>query len=377
MPHVNILKQFKIDGRWKLVSIPRDRKGRFNWKALPEGTYFIEWWEQGKRKRRSAGATASDALEAARRRKHVLEGRALGVESGPTEDEQGLRTPFHVSVKRYLDVVEGLKKPNTLRKYRAVLNRFLDFFSDRTTPKSISTDDLNQFMVYLKRKHRLDNNTVIHNMVIVAQFLKKQGRAGLTRNIDLPEPVRSLPEEYGDGELKNFFDASSPEERALFMAFLLTGFREQEIVHLSWDDINIGLRMVRVTAKPDLGFSPKRWEEREVPVPNHLIELLKEHPHRDGSRFVFPSPRGNRELHMLDRCKKIADRAGLDPARFDLRKFRSTYATRMLRAGFDVRTVQHWMGHKSLETTMRYLAPAKDVHDRLDRFQIAGLLGAV
>jgi len=38
----------------------------------------------------------------------------------------------------------------------------------------------------------------------------------------------------------------------------------------------------------------------------------------------------------------------------------------MLRRGFDVRTVQHWMGHKSLETTMRYLAPATDVHDALD-----------
>jgi hypothetical protein len=35
------------------------------------------------------------------------------------------------------------------------------------------------------------------------------------------------------------------------------------------------------------------------------------------------------------------------------------------------------MGHKSLETTMRYLSPAKDVHDRLDKVQIAGLLGAV
>jgi hypothetical protein len=42
----------------------------------------------------------------------------------------------------------------------------------------------------------------------------------------------------------------------------------------------------------------------------------------------------------------------------------------MLRRGFDVRTVQHWMGHKSLETTMRYLAPALDVHDRLDQIRL-------
>ena len=44
----------------------------------------------------------------------------------------------------------------------------------------------------------------------------------------------------------------------------------------------------------------------------------------------------------------------------------------MLRRGFDVRTVQHWMGHKSLETTMRYLAPAPDVHDRLDLIRLPG-----
>jgi site-specific recombinase XerD len=79
---------------------------------------------------------------------------------------------------------------------------------------------------------------------------------------------------------------------------------------------------------------------------------------------------------MLDHCKAIATRAGLDMAKFDLKTFRSTYATRMLRAGFDVRTVQHWMGHRSLETTMRYLAPATDVHERMDKVQIAGVLGA-
>ncbi len=69
---------------------------------------------------------------------------------------------------------------------------------------------------------------------------------------------------------------------------------------------------------------------------------------------------------MLDHCKAIATRAKLDPTKFDLKTFRSTYATGMLGRGFDVRTVQHWMGHKSLETTMRYLAPATDVHDEVD-----------
>jgi site-specific recombinase XerD len=76
---------------------------------------------------------------------------------------------------------------------------------------------------------------------------------------------------------------------------------------------------------------------------------------------------------MLRLCKAVAKRADLDPAAFDLKTFRSTYATRMLRQGFDVRTVQDWMGQKSLETTMRYLVPATDVHDHLDEIEIPGV----
>jgi len=117
----------------------------------------------------------------------------------------------------------------------------------------------------------------------------------------------------------------------------------------------------------------KRWEDREVPAPVELITELQKHTRRQNCQFVFPSPTGNREQHMLDRCKAVAKRAGLDPVKFDLKTFRSTYATRMLRQGFDVRTVQHWMGHKSLETTMRYLVPASDVHIKLDQVKIPGL----
>src|ERR1017187_6566615 len=159
----------------------------------------------------------------------------------------------------------------------------------------------------------------------------------------------------------------------LFSTFLMTGLREQEVVHLVWTDINFDLRVVRVTAKPTLAFYPKRWEEREVPITVQLAELLRNHPKRTDSQFVFPSRTGNREQHMLDRCKAVAARAELDAAKFDLKTFRSTYATRMLRSGFDVRTVQHWMGHKSLETTMRYLVPATDVHTRLDQLEVPGL----
>jgi len=363
---VNIVKRVKIDGRWKMFSIPRNAKGNYDWNAIADGRYYVEWYVGGTRRREGAGATAAQALEAQRRKRHELEGRKLGVPGFATAGETFKKPALQVAVKKYLEQIEALKKPNTHRKYEAVLERFLDFFHDHASIDAISADDLTRFVVTLKRDHGLGSNTILHNTVIIAQFLNRQGRSGITRELELPERITPLVKVYRHDELARFFTACSDLERALFATFLLTGFREQEVMFLYWSDVNFELRTVRATAKPELGFYPKRWEDREVPAPAELMDELRKHTHRPNCQLVFPSPTGNREQHMLDHCKSIATRAKLDPTKFDLKTFRSTYATGMLRRGFDVRTVQHWMGHKSLETTMRYLAPATDVHDEVD-----------
>ena len=373
MSRGNILKRVKIGARWKLLSIPRNDKGNPNWAALPEGRYFIEWYLGGKRRRAFGGTTVAQALESQKRKRHELEGRHLGLPGFEKASEQPKNPPLHIVVSDYLDPVETLKKPNTLRKYRAVLERFAEYFTNRSNVQDISAEDLNRFIVDLMKNQPMAANTVIHNVIIIAQFLKRQGRPNITRELQLPERITSLPCEYGEQDLARFFGVCNDKERVLFSTFLMTGLREQEVAHFVWSDINFDLRVVRVTAKPSLGFYPKRWEEREVPITVQLAELLRSHPKRSDSQFVFPSRTGNREQHMLDRCKAVAARAELDAARFDLKTFRSTYATRMLRAGFDVRTVQHWMGHKSLETTMRYLVPATDVRKRLDELEVPGL----
>jgi integrase/recombinase XerD len=222
-------------------------------------------------------------------------------------------------------------------------------------------------------KSGMSANTVLHNVVIIAQFCKRNGRPGLTRLLHLPERMSPLPLEYTEDELASFFEVTTDREGELFSTFLLTGFREQEVAFLFWSDVNLKLRTIRVASKPHLRFSPKRWEEREIPIPVELAKLLETRPHLHTERFVFPSLAGNREHKMSLKCKAVAERAGLDSERFDLTTFRSTYTTRMLRSGFDVRTVQHWMGHKSLETTMRYLLPASDVHDRLDQVVVPSI----
>ncbi len=371
MPRVNIVKQVNLDGRWRMRSIPRKPSGGYDWNTLPDGRYYVEWYENGKRCRLPGGKTAAEALEAQRRKRHELEGRKLGVPGFETVDDQPKRKLLAVLVHQYLDQVATLKKPNTHRKYKAVLERFSAYFPKRTL-ESISAEDLNRYVMALKKDLELSSNTVLHNVIIIAQLFRRFGRAGITRELQLPEKVTSLPRKYADKDLAKFFGVCNEFEKPLYSTFLLTGLREQEVMYLFWTDVNLKLRTICVTAKPDLGFYPKRWEEREVPISVQLVELLTKHPHHEGSLFVFPSPTGNREQHMLDHCKEIAARAELDTSKFDLKTFRSTYATRMLREGFDVRTVQHWMGHKSLETTMRYLVPASDVHTRLDQVSIPG-----
>ncbi len=372
MPRVNLLKRIKTDGVWVLRSIPRKSSGGYDWGALPDGRYFVEWYEAGKRRRAKAGVTIAQAQEAQRRKRHELEGRKLGVPGFDAPSQPLQAQPLASAVTLYLEHVETLKKPNTYRKYEAVLRRFSKHFEGRTLD-AIPISDLNDYVVHLKRDAGMSANTVLHNTIIIAQFFKRQGRGGITRLLDLPERITALPKEYRQEELDKFLKACDSAERALFYTFLLTGFREQEVMYLAWSDINLDLRTIRVTAKPQLGFYAKRWEEREVPIPLHLVEILEKHPKKEGCQFVFPSPTGNREQHMLDRCKAVAKRAGLKAEQFDLKTFRSTYATRMLRAGFDVRTVQHWMGHKSLETTMRYLVPATEVHAKLDQIDIPGI----
>jgi integrase len=50
----------------------------------------------------------------------------------------------------------------------------------------------------------------------------------------------------------------------------------------------------------------------------------------------------------------------LDPGNFWLHKFRATFATWHLWKSVDLRTVQDWMGHTDIESTMRYLKPNRN-----------------
>ena len=125
---------------------------------------------------------------------------------------------------------------------------------------------------------------------------------------------------------------------------------------------NLKANTVKVTHKPDRGWTPKAYREREIPIPVRLVESLKAWKARAKKpcELVFPTAGCNPKLDFLDCLKAAAERAELDKDGFWLHKFRATFATWHLWSGVDLRTVQQWLGHSDMESTMRYLKPSRE-----------------
>jgi integrase len=166
---------------------------------------------------------------------------------------------------------------------------------------------------------------------------------------------------YEPEDLEKLFKACDAEERLWYEFFLMTGVREQEAMCTYWSDINLDHATVRVSHKPDRGWTPKAYKEREIPIPAKLVKSLKAWKAKatKGCNLVFPTAGCNPKLDFLDCLKAVAERGKLGGENFWLHKFRATFATRCLWAGVDLRTVQQWLGHSDMESTMRYLKPSR------------------
>ena len=75
---------------------------------------------------------------------------------------------------------------------------------------------------------------------------------------------------------------------------------------------------------------------------------------------MFPTVGCNPKVNFLDDLKVVAAHAKLNKDDFWLHKFRATFATRCLWAGVNLRTLQQWLGHSDMESTMLYLKRAQD-----------------
>jgi integrase/recombinase XerD len=89
---------------------------------------------------------------------------------------------------------------------------------------------------------------------------------------------RRKPPTYKQPELERLWKHCDACEKTIFATLFLTGLREQELYLLDWPDVDLKNDTLRVTAKPAEGFSPKDYEERVIPIPPDLLDLLKNAP---------------------------------------------------------------------------------------------------
>ena len=265
-----------------------------------------------------------------------------------------------VAVADFLEETKLTKKPKTYAAY----STSLAYFTESCTKiylQDIERRDLLNFSAFLRDEKELHPRTCWNKFSNVMSFLKAHNIRGLAKKNDWPSYVEEEPEVYEQAELDKLFAACDITERLWFEFFLMTGEREQEVMHCYWSDINFTATTVRVTHKPDLGWTPKAYKERTIPIPARLVDSLKAHRAKSDKacKLVFPTAGCRPKLNFLDCLKAVADRAKLDKENFWLHKFRATFATRCLWAGVDLRTVQQWLGHSDMESTMRYLKPSR------------------
>jgi integrase/recombinase XerD len=322
----------------------------------PEGSYYISWYDGKRLKRLSVGKDASTATARRLQKEAELNAVNNGLEVVP-ENGDG-RHSLAGAVTEFLEETKLTKKPKTLAAYKTALNYFTE-----SCPKlhleDIERRDLLKFAAFLRDEKDQAPRSCWNKFSNVMSFLKANGIRGLAGKNDWPRYTEEEPETYEDEELVSLFAACDAEERLWYEFFLMTGMREQEVMYAYWTDINFTHATVRVSHKRDRGWTPKAYKEREIPIPAKLVKSLKAWKANKTCPLVFPTSGCNVKMNFLDDLKAVAERAELDEDNFWLHKFRATFATRHLWNGVDLRTVQMWLGHSDMESTMRYLKPSR------------------
>jgi len=316
----------------------------------------------------------TDALDAQSRGLTVAEAEAIS---------NAHRVAITAAVDTYLEQKSG-KAIKTVAQYRLTLNEFMKAIR----PKARFLDEITENVLRSYKKFMVAegyaSKTIDTRLNIVFFLLKKNGIAARIPRDEMPTVEEEVAVPYMEEELKKLFAGMDEEETLRYKFFLGTGCRDKEVTFAAWGDTDFDRKTYHIRRKEDVHFTPKSHESRTVPLPDSLISLLKvrrrKAPH---DRWIFVNEEGRPDNHFLRKLKRIALHAGLNcgqcrtkltVGRFDkkkvvevsckdqpvcehiyLHRLRKTCATRWHEAGVPIRTIQVWLGHKNLETTMIYL----------------------
>ena len=244
MALVNITKRVRIDGKgWRFCEVVfgGNRKIRPNAVLIdgkeqvhPEGRYYIDFLQDGQRKRLAAGATAAEATIAADQQTRTLTARRAAADAGITLPQSkpaaGSRL-LQEAVETYLLEIQAHKKKKTHSAYRTALTYFLESCKKQTL-EEIHRADMLAFKTYLRDKKKQSDRSIANKFENVMSFLKQQKITGLIGKNDRPTFTEEEVETYTQDELDKFFAACTETENMWFEFFYRTAMREQEVMHV-------------------------------------------------------------------------------------------------------------------------------------------------
>jgi len=274
----------------------------------------------------------------------------------------------------YLEIERGVSK-RTLLNYRHYLDDFVTF-SKLQSPTEINKDLVHRYRLFLSRKSgelgghlkRVSQNYYLIALRGLLQYLSRKEDL-YVMSADLIElskqeerPVKVLDSESLTKllETPDVKTVEGKRDRAILELLFSTGMRVSELVALNRKDINLKTRetavlgkggKVRVVFVSDsaatvledyLDIRDDAWEPLFIRYFGKKVDLTK-----DGSDLRLSS------LGIQRMVKKYALKSGLvtNPTPHTLRH---TFATELLRAGADIRSVQEMLGHKDISTTQIY-----------------------
>jgi len=256
-------------------------------------------------------------------------------------------------------MLEELQRRNysaiTTRNYLRVVADFAKYFGK--SPDKLGLNELRTYQAYLLRERKLTPGTVVNQVAALRFFfLKTLKRHHFRDFLPYPQDGRRLPTVLSREEVSRLINAAGNLfRRTLLITLYGTGMRRSELAHLKVDDIDSQRMIIRVVAG-------KRSKDRDLPLSPALLESLREYWRwRKPNLYMFPTRtrRVQNQEPISDKtvwiaCSEAARRAGIHK-RVTPPTLRHSWATHLVEAGTDLRTIQVLLGHGDLETTAQYL----------------------
>jgi integrase/recombinase XerC len=269
---------------------------------------------------------------------------------------------------RYLSV-EKNASAFTTKSYREDLGQALDYLRSQGVkggPEAITTRHLRSFLVWLHER-AYAKTTIARRLASLRSFFRFGQREGWTstnpaKPLRNPRRGRSLPHFLSTGELDRLLSAPPSgdplglRDRAILETLYSAGLRVSELVGLNDGDTDLPGGVLRVRGKgrkerlaPLGSYAQKavqKWlKVRRVAGRVAETSLAPVFVNRFGKRLTTRSVG-----RLLEKYLKVT---GLD-GRTTPHTLRHSFATHLVDAGADIRSVQELLGHKSLVTTQIY-----------------------